>query len=204
MLWENELRREIVTVGPGLAISYDVDGNELWRMNGMTPAPSATSVIYEDKLILNAGKGKPMVAIAAGAKGDITEAVPGEPESPVLWKSERTGTYIPSAVAYDGGLYILNDNGALFRLDTESGDVTFRKRISDSDADGTDFSASAWAARGCVFFASEQGNTYVLKAGDEYELSHINRLGDWIMASPALAGDRLILRTESTLYSIRG
>ncbi len=203
LLWNNPVRPEIVTLGPGLAVSYDLEGHELWRMSGMTPAPAASSLVYGDQLILNAGKSRPVYAIRPGAVGDITVKKKDELGDYIAWMQPRLGTYIPTPVAYDGGLYILSDKGIVTRLDIATGEINFKKRLTDPDAEGTDFTASVWAYNGHVFCASEQGNIYVLKAGPEFELSHINRLGDWIMASPAIVGDRLLLRTERTLYSFR-
>lgn len=203
LLWSNPVRTEIVTLGPGLAVSYDLEGQELWRMSGMTPAPAAGSLVDGDQLILNGGKSRPVFAIRPGASGDITVKNEQELGDFVAWMQPRAGTYIPSPVAYDRGLYILADPGIITRLDIATGEISYKKRLSDREAEGTDFTASVWAYNGHVFCASEQGNTYVLKAGPEFELSHINRLGDWIMASPAIVGDRLLLRTEKTLYSFR-
>ena len=204
LVWNNSLRTELVTVGPGLAISYGLDGAELWRMQGMTPAPAAGSITDGDLLFLNAGRGRPVYGVRAGASGDITVQKDSDAGEFVSWTQPRIGTYIPSPVHYQGGLYFINDDGIISRLDAATGDVTYKKRLSDSKAEGTDFSASAWAYQNRVFFASEQGNVYVVQAGDEFELLGINRMQDWIMATPAIVGDRLLIRTGKKLYSIRG
>ena len=54
-----------------------------------------------------------------------------------------------------------------------------------------------------VFGINEEGNTFVIKAGDEFELLGINSLNEFVLATPAIAGDRLLVRTQSKLYSIR-
>jgi outer membrane protein assembly factor BamB len=199
-VWKTSDRTEIVTVGPGLAISYDENGQELWRMKGMTPAPSASSFADGDYLLLNGGKMYPVYAVKPGASGDIT-LEPGESSSEhVAWQRRRAGTYIPTPVAYDDGLYVLQDNGVLLRYDTKNGEETWKKRIKSS---GADFTSSPWVCGDKLFCLSEQGDTYVLKTGDEYELLHTNSLDEFCMATPAIAGDRLILRTESKLYSFR-
>ncbi|MFK7822298.1 MAG: serine/threonine protein kinase, partial [Planctomycetaceae bacterium] len=56
---------------------------------------------------------------------------------------------------------------------------------------------------GNVFCLSEQGDTYVLNSGAEFKIQATNSLGDFTMATPAIAGDRLLIRTEKKLYSIR-
>lgn len=200
-VWKNEERTEIVTVSPGVAISYDANGEELWRLNGVTPAPSSSSFAYDGLLYLDGGKTKPIFAIRPGAKGDIT---PGEGEEStefIAWIRPRMGTYIPTPVAYRGALYIVQDNGIAIRLDAQTGEETFKARISSSG--GADFTSSPWAYNGKVFCVSEQGNTYVINAAEDYELLHVNPLGDFVMATPAIAGDRLLLRTDKGLYCIR-
>ena len=78
--------------------------------------------------------------------------------------------------------------------------MTYRTRI---DPAATAFTSSPWACDGKVFFLSEEGQTLVVEAGESFKLLHVNTLDDMALASPALAGDRLLLRTEHRLYSIR-
>ena len=198
-IWKTDKRTEIVTVGPGVAISYDEAGKELWRMKGMTLAPSASSFAFEDVLLLNGGKARPIFAVLPGAEGDITLEGGTLRSDNVAWSRPRSGTYIPTPVAYDGGLYVLQDNGILERYDTTTGKRTYKKRIKSS---GADFTTSPWVMDGKLFCLSEQGDTYVLNAGIEYELLHSNPVGEFCMSTPAIAGDRLILRTESKVYCI--
>lgn len=200
-IWNHELRTEIITISPGVAISYDVAGQELWRMTGVTPAPSASSFAYDGMLYLNAGKTKSMYAIHPGATGDITPKNPTEESEFIAWVRPRAGTYIPTPVAYQGGLYVVQDNGIVVRLDSKTGEETFKARLSDPG--GSDFTASPWAYNGKIFCASEQGNTFVFEAGLEYKKLQVNRLEELIMSTPAIVGDRLLLRTASRLYSLR-
>jgi hypothetical protein len=64
-------------------------------------------------------------------------------------------------------------------------------------------SASPWAYNGHVFLMSEEGDTFVIEAGDQYKLVRVNSLDDFSMATPAIVGDRLLIRTQHRLYSIR-
>ena len=200
-VWKNALRTEIVTISPGVAISYDKNGTELWRLNGMTPAPSSSSFAYDGLLYLDAGKTKPIFAIRPGAKGDITPKDGEEATEFVAWIRPRAGTYIPTPVAYRGGLYIVQDKGIAIRLDAKTGKETFKSRISSGGS--ADFTSSPWAYNGKVFCISEQGNTYVFEAAEEYKLLHVNPLDDFVMATPAIVEDRLLIRTEKRLYCIR-
>jgi outer membrane protein assembly factor BamB len=199
-VWRHDGRVEIVTVGPGLAISYDPAGNELWRMGGMSLAPVPMPFAYDGMLYVNGGRGRPLFAVKPGAAGDIS-LKQGERSNPhVAWSEPRGGTYLPTAVAYNGGVYSVTETGILSRYDAKSGNVTYKTRI---DPSATAFTSSPWACNGKVFFLSEEGKTFVVAAGEAFQLLHVNELDDMALATPALVGDRLLLRTEHRLYSIR-
>ena len=68
---------------------------------------------------------------------------------------------------------------------------------------GEGFTASPWAYNGKIFALSEQGDTYVIKAGPDFEVLWVNSLDEMAMATPAIVGDRLLIRTSSKLYSIK-
>ncbi len=199
-VWKHKLRTEIITVSPGVAISYDVDGKELWRMKGMSMGPAASSFVADGLLYLDGGKAKPMFAILPGATGDISLDADTLKSEFVAWSRPRAGTYIPTPVVYQGGLYIVHDNGIISRFDAKTGEESFKERIKST---GADFTSSPWAYNGYVFCLSEQGDTYVYQAGKEHKLLHVNSLGDMCMATAAIVDDRLMIRTEKHLYSIR-
>jgi outer membrane protein assembly factor BamB len=138
-------------------------------------------------------------AVAPGASGEFAPGEPDQPHERVVWIRPRAGTYIPSAVVYKNGLYVVNDLGILTRFDTKTGEQSYKTRIQD----GANVTSSLWAYNDRIFCLSEQGDTYVIAAGDSYELLHVNSLGDFSMATPALVGDRLLVRTEKRLFSIR-
>ena len=97
---------------------------------------------------------------------------------------------------------VLFDFGFLACRDARTGSVYFDKeRINPDKSIG--FTASPWAYRGHVFALSEAGDTYVFLAGKEYKLVRVNYTGGMSMANPALAADRLILRNQNHLFSIR-
>jgi outer membrane protein assembly factor BamB len=198
-VWRHSGRTEIVTVGASVAISYDLAGKELWRMSGMSGAPIPMPFAYDGLLYVNGGRGRPLFAVRPGAGGDIS-LKQGETSNPyVAWSDPRGGTYLPTAVAYEGALYSVSETGILSRFDAKTGNLTYKTRI---DPAATAFSASPWAYHGKVFFLSEEGQTFVVTAGETFQLLHVNELDDMALASPALAGDRLVLRTEHRLYSI--
>ena len=169
-------------------------------MSGMSGAPVPMPFAYQGLLYVNGGRGRPLFAIRPGAAGDISLKQGERSNEHVAWSEPRGGTYLPTAVAYDGALYSVSETGILTRFDAKTGDVTYKTRI---DPAATAFTSSPWAYNGRVFFLSEEGRTYVVAAGATFQLLRVNELDDMALASPALAGDRLLLRTEHQLYSIR-
>ena len=199
-VWANAQRTEIVTTGPGTAVSYDLQGKELWRLSGMSLAPVASPFAYDGLLYLNGGKGKGLFAVRPGARGDISLKDDAPTSRYVAWTKARAGSYLPTQVAYDGALYVLSENGILSRFDARTGEMTYKQRIAP---DASAFTSSPWAYNGRIFCLSEEGQTYVLAAGTKFELLNVNALDEMAQATPALVGDRLLLRTEGRLYSIR-
>jgi outer membrane protein assembly factor BamB len=197
-VWKT-LRTEVVTVGPGVAVSYDAAGKELWRLSGMSATPVPSPFAYEGLLYVNGGRGKALFAIRPGATGDLTPGENGKHSEFVAWSEPRGGTYLPTEVAYAGALYALSETGILSRFDAKTGKVSYRSRIDGGGA----FTSSPWAYNGKVFCLSEEGKTFVIAAGEKFELLHMNLLDEMAQATPAIAGDRLVLRTASRLYSIR-
>jgi outer membrane protein assembly factor BamB len=197
-VWESPARSEIVTVGPGIAVSYDADGKELWRLSGMSATPIPSPFAYQGLLYLNGGRGKSLFAIKPGATGDLTPR-DGKTSEFVAWSQERSGTYLPTQIAYDGALYVLSDTGILSRFDAKTGAMSYRSRLEAGGA----FTSSPWAYNGKIFCLSEEGKTFVVKAGEKFELLHMNALDEMAQATPAIVGDRLLLRTETKMYSIR-
>ena len=82
----------------------------------------------------------------------------------------------------------------------DTGERIYRSRIAEGAAA---FTTSPWAYGGYIFAMGEEGDTFVIEAGDEYRLVRVNDLEDWTLASPAIVGDRLLIRTQTRLYSIR-
>jgi len=199
-VWRNAQRTEIVTVGPATAVSYDLSGKELWRLSGMSMTPVPTPFAYEGFLFINGGRGRSLFALRPGATGDITLKEGQTSNDYIVWSQPRGGTYLPSSVAYDGAVYTLTETGILNRFDAKTGTQSYKTRI---DAAATNFTTSPWAYNGKLFCLSEEGQTFVVKTGDQFQLLHVNELDDFVQASPALAGERLLIRTERRLYSIR-
>ena len=204
-VWENDVRTEIVTIGPGWVISYDLDGDELWRMSRFANFNIQSPFAWDGLLYVTSGppseRDKPIAAIRPGGSGDITPAGDATAGEYVAWYNRVAGgTYLPTPVLYDGGLYVLSDTGIFSKYDPKTGERIYRSRIHPQ---ARNFTASPWAYGGKIFALNEEGDTFVIKAGDEFEFLGINSLDEFSMATPAIAGDRLLIRTQGKLYSIR-
>jgi outer membrane protein assembly factor BamB len=205
-IWENELRTEIVTPGTGLVRSYDLSGNLLWTLSGMSSITIATPYADQGLLYLSSGyvmdPRRPVYAIRPGAEGDISLKDEQTANDSIAWSLARAAPYNPSTLVYDGRLYVLYDRGLLACYRAADGSEIYSpQRINNGRA----FTSSPWAYDGKVFCLNEDGITFVFKAGDDFELLHTNPLADddMCMATPALAGDRLLIRTTARLYCMR-
>jgi outer membrane protein assembly factor BamB len=201
-VWKNPLRTEIVTTGHGAVISYDLQGKELWRANRMS-MPTASPFAVDGLLYVGTGSqgdaNRPFLAVKPGANGDIT-LKPGESSNAfIAWSQPRASGYTPSAIVHDGRAYVVHDTGIMTVLDAKTGKQIYKVRVGGG---GQTFSASPVAAGGRVFLLTEEGTTFVLESGPEYKEIARNDLNEMSLASPAVAGDAIYIRTESKLYKI--
>ena len=118
----------------------------------------------------------------------------------MVWNDSRAGTYIPTPVPYKGSLWVVYDRGILARYDAATGERFFQARIKESNGH---FTTSPWAYRNRIFATDEAGTTFVFGTSGEFEQLHANELDEMTLASPTLAGDRLVIRTRSKLYCFR-
>jgi outer membrane protein assembly factor BamB len=199
-VWRHALRTELVALGPGEVVSYDLAGKELWRMSGMSISAIPTPFAYDGLLLINGGRGRGLFALRPGAAGDISLGKDQSTNDYVVWSQPRAGTYLPSSLAYEGAVYALTETGILSRFDAKTGKLIYKTRI---DPAATAFTTSPWAYNGKLYCLSEEGQTFVISTGEEFKLLHVNTLDDFTLASPALVGERLLIRTEHRLYSIR-
>jgi outer membrane protein assembly factor BamB len=203
LVWQNSRRTEIVTIGRGFVISYDTEGRELWRLNGMTQA-TPSPVAVEDVLFVGSGSqgdaNRPLLAVRAGASGDISLGKDESANQFVIWRQPRFSGYTPSPLVYRDRVYSINDNGILQVADAKTGTEVFKARMGGG---GHTFSASPVASNGRIYFLSEDGDAFVLRAGDKYDEISRNSLGEMSLATPAADADSLYVRTQTKLYRVR-
>ncbi len=205
-VWENEKRTEIVTAGSGKVRAYDLEGKLLWWFKGMSSITIGTPYAADGLLFISSGyvgdKSRPIYGIRPGGSGDIS-LEPGQTNNAfIAWCQPSAGPYNPSTLAYKGLLYVLYDRGVLSAYSAQAGTPLFEK---ERLPEGLHFTSSPWACNDRVFCLNEDGITFVLRAGEKFELLHTNKLAedDMCLATPALAGDRLLIRTAVRLYCIR-
>ena len=205
VVWENEVRTEIVTAGARRVRSYDLDGKLLWELSGMSDFGSIpTPVIRQGLAYISSGypgsARRPVFAIRPGASGDISLKPEETSNQHVAWFQPLLGSYQTSGLAYGGYYYTLLDRGFLLCHDARTGRQVYgRQRLS---GEASAFAASPWAYNGKIFAVSEDGDTYVVQAGPQYKLLGKNSLNEMTMATPAVARGSLMIRTQSRLYRI--
>jgi outer membrane protein assembly factor BamB len=204
-IWNSGRRTEIVTSGTQKIRSYDLDGHILWELGGMSSIAIPTPFSKFGLLYLTSGyvgdQVRPVFAVRPGAKGDIS-LKPGETSNAyIAWYQAAAGPYNPSPLVYGDYFYTLLDRGFLTCHDARTGAEIYGKQRIDPTAAA--FTSSPWAYDGKIFALSEDGDAFVIRAGKEYKLLGKNSLDEMCMATPAIAGDSLILRTASNLYRIR-
>jgi len=204
-IWQNDQRTEVITSGK-LIRSYNLAGEELWQLGDnssiIIPTPFATNgLLYVSSgYVLNPRK--PVYAIQPGASGDITLAKEESTNQAIRWSQPKAGPYNTSPLVYQGHLYVLYDRGFFACYDAATGEMIYdRQRLPEGRA----FTASPWAHNGKIFCLNEYGITFVLKAGPEFEILHTNTLAPdaMCMATPAVAGNNLLIRTETSLYCLQ-
>lgn len=168
-------------------------GKELWKVRHGGFSMSSRPLHADGMLFLNTGFMRPqLLAVKAAGAGDVT----GE-EGAIAWTYRRGVPTMSSACLVGGRIYMVSDGGIATCLDAAKGEALWRKRI------GGNYSASPLHVGGRIyFFARDQGKVVVLKAGDRFEKLAENQLGDGFMASPAVVGNALVLRSKRHLYRV--
>lgn len=201
-VWRTADRTEIVTSGKGKVRSYGLDGKLLWEFGGMSSICVPAPVAAGDLLIVSSGyefgRPRPVFAVRPGASGDISLKKGETSNRFIAWYREPAGAYHPTPLVLGDHLYVLYSTGMISCFEARTGKPVYeRQRLGGS------FTASPWAYDGKVFCLSEEGTTYVVKAGAEFELLGKNPLGEVALATPAVADGRLFLRTAVALYCIK-
>ena len=188
-------RAELITSGTESIISYDpATGKELWRHKGVESNAIPSPVANNEMVYLVAGfPAKIALAIKLGGSGDLSGT------ANVPWKYEKGTAYVPSPILYGDYLYLTTDRGILTCIDARTGEVKYEGGRIPIPAT---FTASPVAFEGKILLTSEDGDTFIVKAGPKHEILGTNSLGEPVYASPAIADGRIFIRGEKNLYCI--
>jgi outer membrane protein assembly factor BamB len=204
-VWRHGSTTQIITNGSARIRAYDLDGKPAWSMAGTPGIAIACPYAVGDLLIVSSGyvgaKLRPIYAVRPTAQGDITLPADATSGPHIAWCHWLAAPYNPTTLAYNGRLYVLHDRGLFACFHAATGRIIFdRQRIQTTAG----FTASPWAADGKIYCLNEDGVTSVFKDADQFTPLHANALSDddMGMATPAVAGDRLLIRTSARLYCI--
>jgi outer membrane protein assembly factor BamB len=181
---------------------YDArTGKEVWRLRGGGDIPVPTPVVAHGLVfITNAhGPASPIYAVRLGAQGDITLKEGKTASQHIAWSVMRGGGYMQTPLVYGENLYTCRDNGVLTCYRARTGERLYQERLGGG---GSGFTASPVAADGKLYFTSEEGEVYVVRAADRFELLARNALGEVTMATPAISQGRLFFRTKEHLVAV--
>ena len=189
-------RVELVASGAEVVIAYDPrTGKELWRSKGVQSHPIPSPVAGHGLVYLSAGsQAKRMVAIKTGGSGDVTDT------PAIAWRYDKGTAYVPSPLAFGQYFYLTNDTGILTCLDALTGQVQYEGGRPPVPAT---FTASLVGYGDRILQTSEDGDTFVVRAGPKHEILRTNSVGEPVYASLALAGGTIYIRGEKHLFAIR-
>lgn len=185
-------RTELVTNGTEHVIGYDAaTGKELWKTTGVRSNAIHTPLVGNGLVIVTAGfPAKRIIAIRPGDQPD---------DRRVAWEYSKGTGYVLSNILYDGQVYLSTDNGIVTCLDAATGKVVYE---GGRPPKPTHFMGSAVAYNGMIAMTSEDGDTFLLKAGPKHEIVRVNTVDEPVYSSLALANGRIYIRAEKHLYAI--
>jgi outer membrane protein assembly factor BamB len=189
-------KEEIVVSGGDYVTGHDpATGTELWRASGLNPSQDRSyrivaSPVVADGMIYAPSRVRPLVALKAGGRGDVTK-------SNLVWTTDQ-GPDVPTPAIDGKYIYILNDRGILWCRDAKTGaEIYGNQRVRP----GT-YSSSPVVADGKIYVTSEDGVTTVLEAGPQFKVLGENDLSEYTLSSPAISDGQIFLRTQNFLYCI--
>jgi len=189
---EADGRRQLISPGAKAVMSYDpASGEELWKVRyfgwSVTPRP----VFGHGLIFLIIDYERPELwAVRPDGRGDVTD-------THVAWKVTKGMPSRPSLLLIDDLLYMVSSNGIASCVEAKTGQLVWKERM------GGNYSASPTYADGRIYFFNQEAVATVLQPGREYKVLAVNKLdGEQLMATPAVLGKALLVRTETHLYRI--
>jgi outer membrane protein assembly factor BamB len=183
----------VLSAGAKAHYAYELaTGRELWRYEHGNHSTSARPLVYGELGLFTSGYGKSQLhAVKLTSRGLLDD-------SALSYRVQKGIPIKPSLLLVDGLIYLVEDGGFAACLDAADGKEIWRQRVEGA------YSASPVYAGGRIYLCGEKGVVTVLKAGREFVKLAENRFEDGFLASPAVAGDALFLRSRSHVYRVDG
>ena len=192
-------RAELITNGRAVRGYDPLTGKELWRLTGNAEYAVATPVVNQELIFINDGfPDQPFYVIRAGATGDISLKDGALANDSVVWSKRRGGQwYLLTPLVYQDLLYTCTATGIVACYQAKTGERLYHQRLGKGG-----FTASPVAADGKLYFTSQEGDVYTVRAGPKYELLGVNPMGEVVMATPAISGGMIVVRTQNHVYGV--
>jgi outer membrane protein assembly factor BamB len=189
-------RTELMATGAEMIAAYDPrTGKQLWRADGLQNHPIPSAVAGHGLVFFSAGyPRKRVIAVRPGADGDITKT------DAIAWTYDKGTAYVASPVLHGDYLYLMSDGGIITCLDAKTGALVYEG--ARPPVPGT-YRSSLAAFGDKILQTSEDGDTFVFRAGPKHEILRTNSVGEPVWATLAFAHDTIYIRGEKHLFAIR-
>lgn len=193
---------EVLTNGSKFIMGYDAaTGAELWRLGGSSMITAPTPIFSKDYVVVASGRRpvKPIFVMRKGVRGDLTLPKGQTQSDAIVWSSTGRGPYMPTPIIVGDLLFSITNAGVLDCYELATGKEIYRERIAHG---GGGFSASPVATKDYLFLPSEDGEIFVVEAKRNFKLLATNAMDELLMATPALANNKLFVRGHKHLFAI--
>jgi outer membrane protein assembly factor BamB len=181
---------------------YDLDtGQEIWRMSGGGDCPVPTPLIWKNLIFLMSAHGprSPIYAVHTDAIGDVSLRNGASTNRYVAWSVLRGGSYMETPLIYDDYLYTCQTDGVLSCYKAATGERLYKERLGTG---GDGFTASPVASDQKLYFTSEHGAVFVVKASPDFAVLSTNQMREVCMATPAISEGVIFFRTQGHVVAI--
>lgn len=181
--------KELITTANDMVVAYDPKtGRELWKGGGVkgNAVPSPVS-------------GNGIVVVSAGYPDKYAYAFKAGGNGKPIWEYTKGTAYVPSPIFYGDYVYLVTDRALLTCLDAKTGEVKYEGKRPPAPVT---MAGSPVAFGGKILLTSEDGDTYVIKAGPDFEVIRTNSIGEPVLSSPAIANGMIVIRGKDHLFAI--
>ena len=185
-------KKQLVSPAAEVTISYDPKtGDELWRVRheGWGWNVACRPVFAHNLVYFTTGVEKLLLAVDPSGRGDVTD-------THIVWSNRKGTPEIPSPLIIDDLMFMVNEGGVVSCVEAKNGNPVWKGRV------GGNHWASPLYAGGNIYFFSMEGRVSVISASREFKLLTRNEFDGEFIASGAVAGNALILRSRTHLYCI--